>query len=137
MTDLTLVPPGQGYPDLLTTTNQNQGLSVTLQPVQDGRGTSSPMSIATTAVNFSRDGSTFQLDAEPLTAAAEIINQVCSETSPAFNVQIPLALPKGNTAQRNSIAVLTNGLIFYNTQVGELQVYSGATWNTVTLTPTA
>ncbi len=77
MTDLTNVPPGRGYPDLLTTTNENQGLSVTLQPVQDGRGISSPMWIATNAVNFTRiSGSTFQLDTIPLTANAAVINQL-------------------------------------------------------------
>ncbi len=138
MTDLTNVPPGRGYPDLLTTTNENQGLSVTLQPVQDGRGISSPMWIATNAVNFTRiSGSTFQLDTIPLTANAAVINQLCSLTAPTFFASVPLALPKGDTDQRDIVDPPTDGLIFYNTQTSQLQVYSGGTWNAVTLTPVA
>lgn len=81
MTILTNLTPAASYPDLLTTTNNGNGLTTTLEPVQDGLGNSSPMQIATNAVNFDRTGNTFQLDGVALTATATNINEVCQSNS--------------------------------------------------------
>jgi hypothetical protein len=66
MTSLTNLSPAASYGDLLTTTNNGQGLTTTLKFVQDGLGNSSPMQIATNAVNFiTTGGNSFQINGVP------------------------------------------------------------------------
>jgi hypothetical protein len=55
MTCLTGQPPYTTYGDLLTTTNNGQGLpEETLVPVQDGMGNNSPMLMSQNAVQFTK-----------------------------------------------------------------------------------
>lgn len=75
MTQLTNLSPAASYGDLLTTTNNGQGLTTTLQNLQDGLGNNSPVQIATNAINFNRSGGrSFQLDGIPLTVSATTLN---------------------------------------------------------------
>jgi hypothetical protein len=53
MTNLTNFLPENSYGDLLTTTNNGQGLGAILQPVQDGFGNNSPLQMSQNAVQFS------------------------------------------------------------------------------------
>lgn len=80
MTTLTNLQIAASYGDLLTTTNSGNGLSTTLQSLQDGLGNDSTVEIATNAINFSRsNGNQFQLDGIALTASATSINNICGE----------------------------------------------------------
>ena len=55
MTCLTGQPPYTTYGDLLTTSNNGQGLpEETLVPVQDGMGNNSPMLMSQNAVQFTK-----------------------------------------------------------------------------------
>lgn len=79
MTQLTGRDPNIVYGDFLTTTNNGQGLTTTLENLQDGFGNNSPAQIATNAINFNRTGGrSFQLDGIPLTVSATILNQLGS-----------------------------------------------------------
>lgn len=83
MTNLTTLLPGASYGDLLTTTNNGQGLSLVLEPLQDGLGNNSIVTISKTAINFNRSGpNTFQLDGVALTATATALNNVGNAYSP-------------------------------------------------------
>lgn len=89
MTQLTNLSPAASYGDLLTTTNNGQGLTTTLQNLQDGLGNNSPAQIATNAINFNRTGGrSFQLDGIPLTVSATILNQL--GPSIASGILIPI-----------------------------------------------
>lgn len=126
MTNLTGKVIYQDYGDLLTTTNQGQGLSVTLEPLQDGLGQSSPISISLNAVNFDRSGmNTFQLDTIALTASATDINSV-AKGNPILPGTGGTLLPSGTTAQRYSPPV--NGVIRYNNQLNEFEGYVNGSW---------
>jgi hypothetical protein len=75
MTNLTTLLPEYSFPDVLTTTNNGQGLTDVLKNLQDGLGNNSTVTIATNAINFNRTGgNTFQLDGIPLTVSATILN---------------------------------------------------------------
>lgn len=87
MSNMSGLPMPDTFKDVLTLTNNYQGLGVGLTQVQDAAGNSSPMQIALQAVNFDRmDGNTFQLDGVALTATAEQINIVCGGAPPNFTV---------------------------------------------------
>lgn len=112
MTNLTNYTPAASYPDLLTTTNNGQGLTTTLEPVQDGLGNSSPMQIATNAVNFTRAGNTFQLDGVALTATSAELNSLASGSTPGnFTVTNNLIVDRnlfvngGLSVNRTDVAV--------------------------------
>jgi hypothetical protein len=69
--------PNNTFGDILTTTNSGQGLTTTLQPLQDALGNNSTVTIAKNAINFNRmGGNVFQLDGSPLTASASILNNI-------------------------------------------------------------
>jgi hypothetical protein len=122
MTTLTGQLPQDTYGDLLTTTNGGQGLSTTLQALQDGLGNSSTIEIATNAVNFDRSGGNeFQLDGVALTATAANINTICASNSAVISF--------GSTAARP--AAPSAGTLYYNTDVPCFQIYSGAVWISV------
>jgi len=129
MTQLTNQDPNATYGDLLTTTNNGNGLSTTLQQVQDGFGNSSTMRIATNAVNFDRTSGSFQLDGIALTATSTNINAVCGNT-PTFNGNFPIRLPSGTTAQRP--VAPQNGMIWYNTTLNAVEAYANGSWVTIT-----
>lgn len=106
------------FGDTLTTTNQGNGLSTTLQPLQDGFGNNSTVTIATNAINFDRSGpNTFQLDSISLTASSTQINSICGG-SPVFVGDVPVTLtiipadPVGSA-----------GMIYYNSTTNQFRAY--------------
>lgn len=122
MTQLTNKQFSTVYGDLLTTTNNGQGLTNVLRPLQDGLGDSSPMSIATNAVNFDRTGGReFGLDAIALTASADDINSVCTPNSPTIPGTGAVLVPKGTTAERPAVPI--DGMIRFNTDIGTFEFY--------------
>lgn len=126
MSSLTNQPIYQYYGDILTTTNGGNGLSITLEPVQDGLGQSSPMEISLDAVNFIRtSGDSFQLDGIDLTASATDINSV-AKGNPILPGTGGTLLPSGTTAQRYNPPV--NGVIRYNTQLNIFEGYVNGSW---------
>jgi hypothetical protein len=126
MTSLTGINVYLSYGDILTTTNSGQGLSATLEPVQDGLGNSSSMEIALNAINFIRTGgNTLQLDSVSLTAGASDINSV-AKSNPILPGTGGVILPSGTTAQR--LAPPVNGTMRYNTQLNALEAYQNGTW---------
>lgn len=85
MSNMFGLPMPDTYKDVLTLTNNYQGLGTGLTAVQDAAGNSSPMQIALEAVNFSRaDGNTFQLDGVALTASAADLNNASGENPVTF-----------------------------------------------------
>ena len=52
MTNLTNLNPSDSFGDLLTTTNAGRGLTVDLQPLQDGLGNNSSVRLSTIASEF-------------------------------------------------------------------------------------
>jgi len=78
MTQLTNQTPESTYGDLLTTTNNGQGLPLTVPvPIQDGLGNNSPVSMSQQIVNFDTTGPLrFQINGESLTASAAQLNEV-------------------------------------------------------------
>lgn len=125
MTQLTNLTYSAGYGDLLTTTNNGQGLTAVLANVQDGLGNNSPMQIATTSVNFNRAGNTFQLDGVSLTATATAINQTC-QTNPIFSGTGAAQMPSGTTLQRPGVPVA--GDMRFNTTTTQMEYYNGTIW---------
>lgn len=122
MTQLTNTSFTSTYGDLLTTTNQGQGLSNVLQQLQDGLGNASPISISTIAVNFNRTaGQTFQLDGIPITASATNINSVCNPNA-VFSGLGGVQIPRGPTSQRINI----RGVFRYNTDTDTFEGFNGA-----------
>jgi len=125
MTQLTNLAIQSGYGDLLTTTNGGQGLTNVLQPLQDGFGNNSPITIATNAVDFNRTGgSTFQLDGVSLTAPSLNINSICNLNN--FNYAgniLPLQFP-----QLAADPAISNGAIYYNTTDNEVRACVNGAW---------
>lgn len=119
MTALNLLAPASSYGDVLTTTNQGQGLSTILKQLQDGFGNSSTVTIATNAINFSTlGGNTFQLDSIALTASATNINAICG-SNPTFPQAAPLILPMLAADPGGGSA----GMIYYNTTDERVRMY--------------
>lgn len=58
MTNLTNLSPAASYGDIITCTNNGQGLTSTLQAIQDGTGRNSALQLSTTTVNVN---GTFQI----------------------------------------------------------------------------
>ena len=119
MSDLSLLAPQSSYFALLNTQSTN-GFDNLLQPIQDGLGRNSPLSLSLTGIDINTTmGSGFTIDNIQLIATATQINNVCHNASfSAFTSA--LALPSGSTLQRP--ATPSNGQIRYNstTQSGEL-----------------
>ncbi len=125
MTNLTNTLPEYTYGDLLTTTNDGQGLTSTLKNLQDGFGNNSTIQIATNAVNFNRSGATFQLDSVAVTSLSVDINSVC-KPNPILPGTGSVTIPIGSTAQRSSPGV--EGMFRYNSQTDLFEGYSNGTW---------
>lgn len=123
MTDLTNLDPGYAYPDYLTTTNNGHGLSTTLNPLQDGLGNNSTVTIATNAINFNRTaGNTFQLDGVALTASASAINNTCGGSTVFIaNVLAPPATPVGG-----GVMYVEAGALKYKGSAGTVTVLAPA-----------
>lgn len=126
MTTLTNLQPEYSYGDVITTTNNGQGFTAVLLPIQDGLGNQSPMSLSTQAVNFNRAGPfTFRLDDVAITAPAANINAVCG-ANPTILGTVPLILPNGNVEPAP-----VNGMIFYNTGTNQLRAVVNGVWVTI------
>jgi hypothetical protein len=124
MTQLTNLVIGASYGDVLTTTNNGQGLTTNLLPLQDGLGNNSTISIATNQVNFDRSGgSTFQLDGVPLISLTSIINQVCTP-NPVLPGTGGVVLPQGTFVQRQNVT----GTMRFNTQSAHMEYFNGTVW---------
>ena len=117
MTNLTTLLPGASYGDLLTTTNNGQGLTNVLNPLQDGLGNNSPVTIATNAINFNRaGGNTFQLDGIALTATATALNTIGSPSYPRlYENDVLSQLFIGNTAGNLAATGTNNVAVGFNT----------------------
>lgn len=133
MTSLVNQPFQNVFADTLTTTNSGQGLSTTLQPLQDGIGNNSTITIATNAVNFNRGGgNTFQLDSVALTAPATNINNICGGTPSFSGSSTPLQLPSFASDPASPEA----GWIYYNTTTNQIKAYlNGVGWVTLSHSP--
>lgn len=110
--------PSASFGDLLTTTNNGAGLDTTLRPLQDGFGSSSTITIATTAVNFNRTGGkTFQLDGIALTASATTLNNLAGTPGNIFlaNIAGAPATPVGG-----GILYVNAGALFYKGSSGTI-----------------
>jgi hypothetical protein len=126
MTALTNLLPEYSYGDVITTTNNGQGFTAALLPIQDGLGNQSPMSLSTQAVNFDRSGPfTFRLDNVALTASSANINSICG-ANPTFLGNVPLILPKGNVEPAP-----VNGMIWYNEGTNQLRAVVNGLWVTI------
>lgn len=126
MTQLTLLAPSQTYGDLLTTTNNGQGLTPNLEQLQDGLGNASPISIATDKVNFDRTaGQLIMFDTVPMTASSGGINSMCEEDPVCLGVGA-ITVPVGSTAQRPLIP--ENGMIRYNNTTNHFEGYQNGIW---------
>ena len=125
MTNLTNQYPNSTYGDLLTTTNNGQGLTTTLEPLQDGLGNNSTVTIATNAINFNRSsGNTFQLDGVALTASAQNLN-----IAGGTNAFIPL-VATGTLSAAQILSLNTNPVTVINAPgVGFAIVVSSYTLN--------
>jgi|GEM_PF-1862364 hypothetical protein len=126
MSQLTNLVPASSYGDLLTTTNNGQGLTTVLTNLQDGLGNNSTVQIATTAINFSRSGpNTFQLDGISLISVVTDINNIC-KPNPILPGVGGVVLPSGTTAQRPNPA--TDGTLRFNTDSHILEFSFGNAW---------
>ena len=77
MASLTGTQIANTYKQLLQVGSGNVGLGSTLQTVQDGDATNSPLQLSTNAVNIN---GTFQLSGVTLTASASTLNAVADLT---------------------------------------------------------
>jgi hypothetical protein len=125
MTQLTNLAPAASYGDLLTTTNNGQGLTLVLENVQDGLGNNSPMQIATNAININRTGGSFQLDGVAVIATSSNINSVCQD-DPILPGTGSVTLPIGTTLQRPALPL--PGELRFNTDISQLEYFNGITW---------
>jgi hypothetical protein len=128
MTDLTNRVFASAYGDLLTTTNDGQGLTNVLQNLQDGLGNNSPIQIATNAVNFNRTVGTFQLDSVAITSSASNINQV-TQSNPILPGTGSVTLPSGTTGERPGTP--TAGEMRFNSTTSMVEYYNGTIWVSV------
>lgn len=126
MTNLTNQAIQSVYGDYLTTTNNGQGLSIVLKQLQDGFGNASPITIATNAVNFDRQGgNTFQLDGGSVTAEVIDINSICKPNPECLGTGA-ITVPRGTSAERPNPEV--TGMIRYNTQLNAFEGYTNIGW---------
>lgn len=122
MTSLTNIAPQIIYGDILTCTNNGQGLSNFQTILQDGLGNNSPILIATNSINFNRGQGQFQLDGVSITANSIDINNIC-QPNPICTGIGSIKVPTGTTAQRPGIPVL--GDVRFNTTINDLEYYIG------------
>src|ERR1700690_2414636 len=87
MTILLTKFPGSTFGDLLTTTNNGQGLPVSVPvPVQDGLGNNSPITMSQQEITFDTTGpNRWTINGTAVTASAAQLNQV-PEILPLFEV---------------------------------------------------
>lgn len=135
MTTLTNLSPAASYGDIITTTNNGQGLSANLNQIQDGLGNNAPMLMSTTQINFT--GTTnfvgaIQVGGTALTATAtQINNVVVSGTFAGINANTAVQLPLIPTA---SLPAAGSGNICYDSSTNQLKVSINGVWRVVNVT---
>ncbi len=129
MTQLTGQPVSSTYGDVITCTNNGQGLSLALSIIQDGFGNNSPLMLAQNAFNINRGQGQFLIDSSPVLATSPNINSVC-QANPILPGTGGFRLPIGNTAQRAGAA----GSMRFNSQTGNFEgTTDGVTWRVFTI----
>lgn len=130
MSSLTGQTPASDYGGLL---NVNAGavvgLTNVLQPVTDGFGSFTPLSLSTIALNITRSGYTFQLDGVAITSLSVDINSMCTPNPIALGTGYLLP-PVGHTAQRPGSP--SNGMFRYNTDTQQFEGYINGAWSNFT-----
>lgn len=122
MTSCTSRNIGTIYGDWLTTTNNGQGLSTTLQNLQDGLGNNSSVQIASNSINFNRTGgSTFLLDGVALTASAAALNAAGAGSCPPTATYI-LQTPNVLLANAQDLSSLDTGVLKSTTGTGVISI---------------
>lgn len=86
---------GQVWSDVMTCNNAGGGLNTTLQALQDGAGNSTPILLATNAININRGIGAFQIDSIAMTATATYINSICQATPFIANTVSAPSTPTG------------------------------------------
>lgn len=128
MTNLTNYPIYEGYGDIFTTTNNGNGFSLDLAPMQDAKGHPTTMSMSMIAVNFDRSGdNSFQLDGAELLATAININSVAKE-NPVLPGTGGVEICSGTTGQRLG----GPGTFRYSTTLRDFEGNVNGTWTSFT-----
>ena len=94
MTNLTNLSPAASYGDLITCTNNGQGLTATLQPIQDGLGNSSAIQLSTVALNVV---GTFQVNGATYAPVNYLTGNILAATVDAMFVTPVSILPAPGT----------------------------------------
>ena len=106
MANLTGTKIANTYKQLLQIGSNNNGISGTVQTVQDGSGTSSPLQLSNSAVNIN---GTFQLSGVTLTANASTLNAVADLTGATGIVAVSAGNVYGRTITGGTGVSITNG----------------------------
>ena len=93
------------YKQLLQVGTDNNGLTATVQTVQDGAGTNSPLQLSNSAVNIN---GTFQLNGSTLTATASELNAIADLTGTTGIVAVSAGQVYGRTLTAGSGVSITN-----------------------------
>lgn len=128
MTNLVNLLPEYSYSDVLTTTNNGQGLTSTLKNLQDGAGNNSTVLIANNAIQFLYGGgNNLYLNNTPLMSSGDNIN-FSTQNNPIFQGNGCMTVPIGNTAQRPGV---TNGGMRYNSQTNTFEFCENGAWGPI------
>jgi len=106
MATLTGTKIANTYKQLLQVGSGNTGLTSTVQAVQDGSGTASPLQLSNSAVNIN---GTFQLSGVTLTANASTLNAVADLTGATGIVAVSAGNVYGRTITGGTGVSVTNG----------------------------
>jgi len=132
MADLTTLAPASSFAGLLNLQNTT-GLTTSLQVIQDGFGTNTPLSVSTIAFNINTSMGPFSINSVELTATATELNDMALgifSGNAIFDGTGAISLPRGTTAQRPDPAV--NGDIRYNTTTAKVEAYANDSWQNLT-----
>lgn len=104
MTQLTNQSIATTYSNVLTFSSATQGLSGTLNIIQDGFGNNSPLLIATNAFNINRGVGQFQLDGVAVTATAAQINSTSTAIQSVLGTNNQITVTPAGTTSTISLA---------------------------------
>jgi hypothetical protein len=113
MTDFTNFTIQNGYGDILSGTNNGQGLTNALQNVTDGLGNASAIQLSRTTINIA---GIFQVGGDSI-----------------YNPANPNVVTVPNKADPDPVAA-PNGSIYYNTTNNVFRVRMAGAWRTMTTT---
>jgi hypothetical protein len=126
MTRLVGKMPGYSFGDVLTTTNEGQGLTNVLKNLQDGFGNNSTVLIANNAIQFLYGGgNSLYLNGTALLSSGNNIN-LSTQDNPIFQGTGALTVPIGTTGERPSSPV--NGMFRYNRSTESFEFYENGGW---------